>query len=346
LRDPAAAFEKTKEAIRFIVENPGQFADIVVGQGLNYVNEVRAASILLEAGLISGDVGAQERAGQRLGELVGAPIASFLLTAGVGTALKGLQIGGRIIRIVDTVRRGPDVGAPNGPDVPDTVVRQDNDFSSPVNDRGNPKPRLDENGNLIPANPNGTGSIRDQVRGANPDRSPFNSTTDPTQPGANPRQFGTSEVTIDTRRLMAEIEAGTVRDVEIVPPAQVREVLEGLIGDAQRRFNANPNDRNAERLRRAQDDLTNATTDGECLIRGCVPSRFISPIRPATPRPVRVTPTTPRTVPQPPVSPPANPSVTTPAVIGGTVAVPVILNNAGTTPPPPPAPPPTEERGK
>jgi hypothetical protein len=160
LRDPAAAFEKTKEAIRFIIANPGEFADIVVGQGLNYVSEVRSASILLEAGLISGDVNAQTRAGQRLGELVGAPIASFLLTAGVGTTLKGLQFGGRIINIVDTVRRGPDANAPNAPNPPNTPdrPRPDPERDGGGNGNGDRTNPPDTNDNPNPNNADGGGN--------------------------------------------------------------------------------------------------------------------------------------------------------------------------------------------
>lgn len=78
------------------------------------------------------------------------------------------------------------------------------------------------------------GVVVDAATGANR----LGNATDPTQPGANPRPYGSSEITIDTRRLQAEIEAGTVSDVQIIPPAQVREVLEGRLETARRRAEA------------------------------------------------------------------------------------------------------------
>lgn len=61
--------------------------------------------------------------------------------------------------------------------VPNTVTRNDNDFSSTVNHRGDPKAHIDDNGNLIAANPNGTGSATTHVKGSDPANTPWISTT-------------------------------------------------------------------------------------------------------------------------------------------------------------------------
>ena len=268
----------------------------------------------------------------KVGALADLGKAGELVNVGKAGELANVGKAGNAVRAAEELAEAP-------PKVPSTVVRQDNNFPSPVNERGNPKARLDDNGDLVPPNPKGTGDVKDQVRGGNSDKSPYISTTDPTQPGANPRQYGNQEITIDTKRLQAEIEAGTVKDVTIIPPKQVREVLEGRLEAAQRRVDANRTPKNVDRLKRAQDDLSNAVADGECLIKGCVPSRFISPVRPATPRPGTVTP--PQTAPQlPKAPPPANPSNAIPAIIGGAVTAPLILNNAVSQPAQPPAPPP------
>ena len=177
-------------------------------------------------------------------------------------------------------------------DVPETVTRRDNDFSSPVNDRGNPKASIDAEGNLNAANPQGTGSVTTHVRGSDPKNTPYISTTDPTSTEA-PKNFGSQQVEINTRDLQRDINAGRVspETTEIVPHQRVVEELQQKVDQAQARYERNPTQRNSERLEDAQKDLTNAARDGECLIKGCVPAPYVSvpkgtrsPIMPQQPK--------------------------------------------------------------
>ncbi len=159
-------------------------------------------------------------------------------------------------------------------DVPETVLRRDNDFWSGVNHRGQLKATLDAEGNLISANPQGTGSIADHVRGGNAGNTPYISTTDP-KAAAQAKNYGAQEMEISTRDLQRDINMGTVRDVEIVPPQKVQAELQNRIDSAQARYEANPSDGNLRSLERVRNDLSNAVRDGECLVKPCVPAAYI-----------------------------------------------------------------------
>jgi hypothetical protein len=161
-----------------------------------------------------------------------------------------------------------------------------------------------------------------RVRGGNSQNTPYTSTTDPNAPNSEPKIYGKDEVQIDTGRLQRDIDSGKVQGTEIVTSSQVRQELQGKVEDAQKRYDANPTRDNLSALQRAQGDLSNATRDGECLIRGCVPAPYISPVRPATPT-------------RPPATP--QPSSPVPAIavgVGATTVTPAAP--ATPTPPPPP----------
>ncbi|MGO1251596.1 hypothetical protein [Psychrobacter sp.] len=49
--------------------------------------------------------------------------------------------------------------------VPDFVIRKDNDFFSQTNYKGKPKAYINEKGDLVAANLDGTGSIQTHIRG-------------------------------------------------------------------------------------------------------------------------------------------------------------------------------------
>lgn len=64
----------------------------------------------------------------------------------------------------------------------------------------------------------------------------------------------------------------------ILRPLFAKKVLaepQGKVDEAQTRYDANPSPKNADRLDRTKKDLENATRDNECLIKGCVPSKYI-----------------------------------------------------------------------
>ncbi|SFG82775.1 filamentous hemagglutinin [Duganella sp. CF458] len=159
-------------------------------------------------------------------------------------------------------------------DVPEVVTRNDNDFTATVNHKGNPKAHVDANGNLISANPGGTGTVADHVRGSNPKNTPYISTTDPTLTDA-PKDFGKQQIEINARDLQRDINSGDVQSGKVVSPQKVQAELQEKVDQAQARYDANPTEKNEKRLREATRDLGNAKRDGECLVSPCVPAPYI-----------------------------------------------------------------------
>ena len=161
-----------------------------------------------------------------------------------------------------------------------------NDFSLRTNESGVPKSHLDENGNLIPANPEGSTTIRQHIEG-HPRNikgdSPHTSTSDLSNGTTIPRDYGAQEIEVETGRLQRDINAGRVEGVVITPPRQVQEQLQLDLNAAQRRFNSNPSASNQDRVNRARNRLNNATRDNECIITGCVPAEYVRPPRPVSP---------------------------------------------------------------
>ena len=172
--------------------------------------------------------------------------------------------------------------------VPNTVTRNDNDFTSTVNHKGNPKAHIDESGNLVAANPNGTGSVSTHVKGSDPANTPWISTTDKNAVDpvlGGPKIFGSQQTTINSRDLQRDINSGAVsQDIQIVTNQQLVRELQSKVDVAQRRYETNPSDNNLKELNKVQENLGYAKRDGECLIKGCVPAHyFTSPTGPVTP---------------------------------------------------------------
>jgi filamentous hemagglutinin len=177
--------------------------------------------------------------------------------------------------------------------VPNTVTRNDNDFTSTVNQRGNPKANIEENGNLVAANPKGTGSPTAHVSGSNPGNTPYISTTDaasvdPTLGG--PKVYGTQQTTINARELQRDINSGAAsQDIKIITNQQLVDQLQTKVDVAQRRFDANPSRDNRTDLDKVNQLLNFAKRDGEVLITPYVPPAYytnptgsVTPIVPAT----------------------------------------------------------------
>ena len=160
-------------------------------------------------------------------------------------------------------------------DVPKKVIRQDNNFNSPINEKGNLKAYINDDGELVPPNPQGTASIQTQIRGGNSKNSPHISTTDITDNNVRPKAYGNNVIEIDTKKLQEDIDKGIVKDVEIISPKKIQEELQNKIDKAEERYNNNPTDKNMERLDRTKKDLENTKRDNECLIKGCVPKDYI-----------------------------------------------------------------------
>jgi hypothetical protein len=190
----------------------------------------------------------------------------------------------------------PSTPLPRGAnEIPDFVVRTDNNFESPVNDKGAPKARIDAGGDLVPANLEGAGDIKSHIRGGNSKDSPHISTTDPSQ-AETTKIFGSDKRTIDTTGLQSGIDSGKVTGTEIIPTGAVRQNLESRINDLEAAYTANPTQRNADRIVDAKRDLQNAIDAGEVLIKGTVPAEYIRPVYPlgTAPPTIPILPTLPK----------------------------------------------------
>ncbi len=160
-------------------------------------------------------------------------------------------------------------------EVPKVVSRSDNNFYSQSNHKGAPKAYIDGDGNLVPANPNGTGSVVSHVRGGNSSESPYISTTDLTVSNST-KHYGNQQISIKTRKLQLDIDAGRMSDVEIITHDELVSQFTNRVQQAQVRYTNNPTPKNLLALDRANLDLQNVIRDGEVLIKGIVPKKYIN----------------------------------------------------------------------
>ena len=167
-----------------------------------------------------------------------------------------------------------DVTNEKGHKVPKNVTRNDNDFRSMVNHKGKLKAYINEKGDLVSANPQGKGTIQSHVRGGNSKDSPYISTTDGTV-ALEAKNYGGVRIVIDTNRLQRDINSGKVKGVEIFTPKEVRQELKSIVDDLQKKYNQNPTKEIKKRLDAAKKDQYHAERDGECLIKGYIPSAYI-----------------------------------------------------------------------
>lgn len=158
--------------------------------------------------------------------------------------------------------------------VPDYVTRNDHDFSATENYKGKPKAYINENGDLVAANPDGIGSIQSHIRGSNPEKTPYISTTDP-KFSQESKNYGGEQIQIDTKRLQQDIDAGKIKNTQIIPHQDVKRELQSKVDAAKEKYDRNPSDKNEKSLTKAEQDLNNAIRDGECLIKGCIPADYI-----------------------------------------------------------------------
>ena len=143
----------------------------------------------------------------------------------------------------------------------------------------------------MPANPAGAASVVEHVIGRRSrakDDSPYSSFT---APGARAAvDFGGSVIEVDVVRLQADIDAGRVPDVDILPPHRVQAAIQadadriagrpvdlyvrkGHIPEAARSYGLDAEA--AAALRQRMIDMANAQRHHEWMIRGIVPSRYI-----------------------------------------------------------------------
>ncbi|MFC0322356.1 VENN motif pre-toxin domain-containing protein [Gallibacterium melopsittaci] len=154
------------------------------------------------------------------------------------------------------------------------IYRYDDDFLSIINAKSQPKARIDMNGNLIPANPKGSGSIENHIRGGNTGNTPYISFTDPRYT-EQPKTYGSNRISVNLTQLEKDIREGKLSGTQITSHKELIVYLQNRINNAEIRYINNPTLKNKERLNDAIKDLSNAKRDGECLIKGCVPNNYI-----------------------------------------------------------------------
>ena len=151
---------------------------------------------------------------------------------------------------------------------------------------------MDTEGNLVPANPDGTSTPLEHLYGMDPAKgnSPYSSFM--TEEGGVAKTYGAQEIEVDIVRLNADIEAGKVPGVEIVHPDEIKvmmrtEIEEIASVDYDAAFkNGSPGieeyvdtlglsrGKSAAVARRLR-ALYNTQRDGEYLIKGIIPGDYL-----------------------------------------------------------------------
>ncbi|AXE86049.1 hypothetical protein [Streptomyces sp. Go-475] len=173
------------------------------------------------------------------------------------------------------------------------LIRQDDHFHAEHNSKGQRKSHLNANGDLVPANPDGTASIVDHVVGRDPAKSdsPFTSLS---AEGANAKAFGSARIRVDLERLERDIANGRVDGVEVYSPERVQGSIQQNADEIAGRhvdLTVPPGTSKAEAIERAQSmglskskakrvaqrmiDMMNTRRDQEWLIKGVVPREYI-----------------------------------------------------------------------
>ncbi|MGU7931144.1 hypothetical protein ACS6ZN_00285 [Streptococcus suis] len=159
--------------------------------------------------------------------------------------------------------------------IPDKVVRSDNDFYSQLNSKGRAKSHIDQSGALVPANQNGIGSIVSHIRGGNSKNSPYISTSD-VRLMDNAKNYGSNTIEINTKKLSQDISSGKISGVELISNGELIDNLTEYQGKKIQNYHNNRNLDNYNKVLRAAQDISNVKRDGEFLIKGVVPSDYIS----------------------------------------------------------------------
>lgn len=167
---------------------------------------------------------------------------------------------------------GPPEEGPGG-----KVFREDSrPYDSEGKTPGTRKSYIDEDGNIQPADPIGKTTPTQHVGGSEPSKSSSPYTSFKEEPGTG-KAFGDQTTEVDVARLKDDIASGKVKDVEVVDHDELMKLHDERVSAAQERYDNNPTPKNAEKLARAQRDQANSARDGEMLIKGTVPSEYVTP---------------------------------------------------------------------
>ncbi|ODC03112.1 hypothetical protein BFW38_05690 [Terasakiispira papahanaumokuakeensis] len=158
----------------------------------------------------------------------------------------------------------------------DLIFRSDNNFRARQGaKRGRLKSYIDDNGNLVPANPNGKATVIDHIRGSEPRKSdsPYTSFSSSQTSG---KSYGDTSFSLDVKRLQSDIDNGLVNDVEVVDHNNLLKIHDDAVQKAQIRYDSHPSTKNLERLDAARLSRSNSIRDQEVLVKGIVPSQYLN----------------------------------------------------------------------
>lgn len=179
-----------------------------------------------------------------------------------------------------------------GEDVPG-LKRHDDDFGNEFNRKGQRKSHIDENGNLVPANPDGKATIVDHIVGRDPTKSdsPYTSLS---EDGAGAKDYGGKKILIDLPKLVDDIAKGKVKGVEVYSPKEVEAAIQrsaDTIAGHPINIDVPPNTGYQEidemakqfgfgkkktvRIAQRMKDMMHTRRDSEWLIKGIVPHDYL-----------------------------------------------------------------------
>ncbi|MCV9926357.1 hypothetical protein OIU83_01740 [Flavobacterium sp. LS1R49] len=180
-------------------------------------------------------------------------------------------------KIID-IETGKDVSKMTEKELDDFIYRQDDRPHSPTGKmEGRIKSHVNSKGEIEPANINGKTTVQQHIRGSEPvkSESPYTSfSLNNLGTGAN-KSYGNYIIEVDIKKLKKDINAGLVKDVQILKHEEVLSELQEKIDIAQNKVDLNPSKKNLDSLDKTKQDFTHSTRDKEVLIKGIVPSKYI-----------------------------------------------------------------------
>ncbi|GAT84739.1 hypothetical protein [Streptomyces sp. F-3] len=225
--------------------------------------------------------------------------------AGAGDEV--IQTGDEVVKTGDEVVKAEDKTPPKSPeDDEPLLIRQDDDFSATHNKFGLRKSHFDPDVGIIPANPEGKITPLEHVLGgANPAAKESSQFTSFAPKDGTGKVYGAQEISIDYKRLQADIESGKVQGVEILRPEQIQRSISEEINkvagkevevpaslkasdtDAVTQFvkSLELSKSKTNKVHRRVMALLNTRRDGEWLISGIVPKEYVTGPYPTTKKP-------------------------------------------------------------
>ncbi|WP_206759013.1 hypothetical protein [Anabaena azotica] len=177
------------------------------------------------------------------------------------------------------------------------IIRQDNDFASPVNDKGNTKSRIADDGSLVPTNPDGSATYIEHIYGGYPAKGDSPYTSFMVESGGVAKAYGAFEVELDLPRLQADIASGKLKNVEVLAPEKISGMIKEEIAQIATSFNKNIDvdtaiakgpqgipdyvaslglsKKQSSKLVRKLQAYYNTTRDSEYLIKGTIPATYL-----------------------------------------------------------------------